>query len=66
VSRVLVTFDEHGEIVDYKLRARDERLWRAIMLAPTIEVCRALLRGESVPLSQLDPKWVERLGRRPR
>lgn len=38
------------------------RLWRAIMLSPTIEICEALLRGENVPTSQLDPLWVKRLG----
>jgi hypothetical protein len=38
------------------------RLWRAFILAPSIEVCEALLRGESVPLSRLDPVWVRRFG----
>lgn len=38
------------------------RLWRAFMLSPSIEVCEALLRGESVPLSRLDPVWVRRFG----
>jgi len=38
------------------------RLWRAFMLAPSIEVCEALLRGESVPVSRLDPLWVRRFG----
>ena len=38
------------------------RLWRAMMLAPSIEVCEALLRGESVPVSRLDPLWVRRFG----
>jgi hypothetical protein len=37
-------------------------LYRAVMLAPTLQVCEALLRGETVPLSQLDPVWVARLG----
>jgi hypothetical protein len=38
------------------------KLWRAFMLAPSIEVCEALLRGESVPLDRLDPVWVRRFG----
>jgi hypothetical protein len=38
------------------------RLWRAMMLSPSIEVCEALLRGESVPVSRLDPLWVQRFG----
>jgi hypothetical protein len=42
------------------------RIWKALMLAPTVEVCRALLAGESVPIERLDPAAVARLGRRPR
>ena len=97
MSRTRVTFDEHGEVVDYILGPADEvaaraktvdimrvlretdpgpskddryfkpsisdedaaRGWRAMMLAPTLEICQALLRGESVPLDQLRPDWVE-------
>ena len=44
------------------------RIWRAIMLAPGdrsgLEICRALLDGEAVPLGRLDPEWVARFGRR--
>jgi hypothetical protein len=40
------------------------RLWRAFMLAPSLEVCAALLRGETVPVDRLDPAWVARFGRR--
>jgi hypothetical protein len=36
-----------------------------MMLAPSLAVGEALLRGESVPLDRLDPEWVARLGRRP-
>lgn len=39
-------------------------LYRAIMLAPTLTVCEALLRRETVPISRLDPEWVRRLGLR--
>jgi hypothetical protein len=39
-------------------------LYRAVMLAPTLEVCESLLRDERVPLSRLDPVWVRKLGRR--
>jgi len=38
------------------------RLHRAIMLAPTLTICEALLRGEEVPRSQLDPDWATRYG----
>lgn len=35
---------------------------RAIMLAPTLEICKALLRGERVPLSRLNQDAVRRYG----
>lgn len=67
MSRVHVVFDECGEVVEYELRpscaerAREAaRIWQAMMLAPTFEVCEALLRGETVPIDRLDPDWVER------
>jgi hypothetical protein len=41
-----------------------QRLWRAMMLAPTIEVCEALMAGEAVPLERLDQEWVKRFGLR--
>jgi hypothetical protein len=41
------------------------RVWRAMMLAPSVEVCEALLAGESVPADRLDPEWSKRLGLRP-
>jgi hypothetical protein len=40
------------------------RIWIAMMLAPELETCRALLRGERVPVDRLDPTWLERFGRR--
>lgn len=42
----------------------EKRLARAVMLAPTIEICEALLLGEDVPISSLDPDWVRRYGLR--
>lgn len=41
-----------------------DKLWRAIVLAPTLPICVALLTGEHVPLNTLDPLWVRRLGLR--
>lgn len=41
------------------------RIGTAFRLAPTIEVCEAFLRNESVPLDRLDPDWVRRLGLKP-
>jgi hypothetical protein len=39
-----------------------QRVFVAMMLAPTIEICEALLRGERVPVDCLDPEWVQRFG----
>jgi len=47
-------------------RSRLREIWKAMMLSPTLEVCEALLRGESVPLERLDPEWVARFARRER
>jgi hypothetical protein len=69
LSRVRVTFDERGEVTEYELAPSDDecrRGWQAMMLAPTLEVCRALLHGESVPVDKLRAEWVARFGRRPR
>jgi hypothetical protein len=69
LSRARVTFDDRGEVTEYELAPSDEeasRGWRALMLAPTLEICRALLRGESVPVDKLRAEWVARFGRRPR
>ena len=38
--------------------------WRALMLAPTVELYNALLAGEAVPLSALRQEWVRRFGLR--
>ena len=47
-------------------RAELREIWKAIVLSPTLELCEALLRGESVPVERLDCEWVERLGRQRR
>jgi hypothetical protein len=38
------------------------QLLKAVRLAPTLEVCEALCRGERVPISRLDPEWVKAYG----
>lgn len=55
-----------NQLGDYEQRTNDEtdRIWKAMMLAPTIYLCEALLNGEAVPASQLDPVWLERFGMR--
>ena len=47
-----------------KERGLTARIWRAMMLAPSAEICDALLRGEAVPISKLDPEWARRFGLR--
>jgi hypothetical protein len=41
------------------------RLWKMIMLSPTVEILDALLAGEAVPIEQIDPVWVRRFGVKP-
>jgi hypothetical protein len=67
VSRVRITFDERGEVVEYELRpsAQEcERGLKALMLAPTPAIYEALLAGERVPIGRLNPEWVRRYGLR--
>ena len=40
------------------------RVWRAVMVAPDLDTCRALLNGERVPLSRLDADWLARFALR--
>jgi hypothetical protein len=47
---------------DARLAEAANRAWRAMMLAPSLEICAALLRGESV--DRLDAEWVARFGLR--
>jgi hypothetical protein len=55
-----------GEVEEFWLAScdetleRDRRCWQALMLAPTLAVCRALLVGEHVPRSALRQEQVKR------
>lgn len=56
---------EARELLALEQACRDDqarRLERAVMLAPTLAICKALLRGEAVPQSQLDPSYFHRYG----
>jgi hypothetical protein len=48
------------------LESRERReslgLIKVVRLAPTLEVAEALLRGERVPVSRLDPEWAKAYG----
>ena len=41
------------------------RLFRCIVLAPSLEICVALLNGEHVPLDRLAPGEARRFGLKP-
>lgn len=49
----------HQHVTDGVLEGRT---FRAMMLAPTVEICEALLRGEDVPVSALDQEWAKAYG----
>jgi hypothetical protein len=63
-------FGPHTEALIAELeRERERRLWdeyqrgfRALMLSTSLEVYRALMAGEHVPLNRLDIRWVRRFG----
>jgi hypothetical protein len=61
-ARLAVELEEQArsepEWVNYR------RTWKALMLATTPDVWIALLDGQSVPISRLDPEWAARFGRR--
>lgn len=44
--------------------AATKQLEIAVMLAPTLAICEALLRGEHVPLSKLDQLAATKYGKR--
>jgi hypothetical protein len=62
-SHVRILFTPDGEVEQFRLtgceatRDADRRGFQAMMLAPDIDTCRALLRGERVPRSKLRPEW---------
>jgi hypothetical protein len=76
VTRALETLDDRpvlargALVVAHEQLVRDagaldgNALHRAIMLSPDIETCRALLRGESVPVERLDRDQLRRYGLR--
>ena len=47
---------------DSKERRESLLAMKCVRLAPRLEVCEALMRGEKVPTSRLDPEWAKRYG----
>lgn len=63
-ARLAIALEEEARQADALTVQAWRRVWRAVMLSPSLEVCEALLRGERVPLDRLDPDWVRRFGLR--
>ncbi len=61
-AALVIELEERQRLLTAPERHAWNRAWRAVMLSPSIEVCEALLRGESVPVDRLDPVWVKRFG----
>lgn len=57
-AREVIALEREAEEVELR------RLYRAIMVAPTLTVCRALLNGERLPIRRLDIEAVNRYGLR--
>jgi hypothetical protein len=60
--RGTVTPDELDQFAEHWPDAT--RLERAFLLAPTVEIAKALITAERVPLDRLDGEWVARFGLR--
>ena len=63
IAKLATRTEDDGERAELDA-AYSRDVWRAMMLAKDLETCRALLRGETVPLERLDPEWVARFGLR--
>jgi hypothetical protein len=58
-----ITPSENARLaVEFERWPDARRLWRILMLSPTIEIAEALLKGQTVPIESLDPEWVKRFG----
>jgi hypothetical protein len=57
-----VTASDRTVELGRKQQAEARRLFAAIMLTTDLEVCKALLRGERVHRTHLDPEWLRRFG----
>lgn len=47
---------------DTRARRESLGLLRAVRLAPDLETCEAIVRGERVPRRRLDPHWTRAYG----
>lgn len=52
--------DEDARLARFERDAVTAQGFKAMMLAPSLEVCRALLRGERLPAIHLDFRQAER------
>jgi hypothetical protein len=63
-ARLAVENDPVRIAMESEAARASRRLYKAMMLAPSIEICEALLRGENVPIERLNPIWVRKFGLR--
>lgn len=60
------SWDDYYADLDELVAWRDDedanRIGKAMRLAPSLEVFRALLIGQPVPVSALDTQWAKRYG----
>ena len=61
-ARHAVAFDPVCTAAESAERWASRRIWRAVVLSRTLEVCEALFAGEAVPTDALDPEWARRFG----
>ena len=47
---------------DTRARRESLHILRALRLAPDLATCEAILRGDRVPRSRLDPEWARAYG----
>lgn len=52
----------HERCRDTRARRESLALIKAVRLAPDLETAEAILRGERVPRSRLDPYWCKAYG----
>jgi hypothetical protein len=61
-ARLAVESDPVTLAIESAVRNYWQHAWVAVCLSPSLEVCEALLRGESLPTKRLDPGWMRRFG----
>lgn len=61
-ARLAVEYDPVLARLRFRGDEDAQEIMKAIRLANTLPVARALLRGETVPRSSVDPQWLKAYG----